>query len=131
MSKSETMTPNNALQTAGSRLAIERPGSPSLTHMDTRSRKDFPVRLLFMWGVMGAMVACCLLWVLLSVGGEPVSAFLQLSRRVLASFSVSFSPFAEFAVLHLQFAGLGFLFGSGFRLLGWRRQFGNRHDNAA
>jgi hypothetical protein len=83
-----------------------------------------------MWGVMGVMVACCVLWVLLSVGGEPVDFVLRHSRSFLLRFGFSSSYLTEVAVLHLQFAGLGFIVGSGFRLLGLRKKT-HRHDNAA
>src|SRR5262245_57742806 len=82
------------------------------TRMAPRSRNLFPVPLLFMWGVMGTMVGCCVLWGLWSVGSETVTLALELSRRLLSRVNITLSPLAAVAVLHLQFGGGGFIIGS-------------------
>ena len=83
-------------------------------------RRASPV-LLFMWGVMGTVLAWMLLWMLLSAGGSSVDAAWRWNRHLLQLLGLSWSDATEIAILHLQFAGLGFAAGVGFRLLGvWR-----------
>ena len=99
--------------------------------MAAKPPKLFSLPLLLMWGVMGAMVAFCALWVLLINGGEPVDFVLRHNSSLFSQFGFSWSYLAEIAVLHVQFAGLGFIVGSGFRLLGLRKQVAHRHDPAS
>jgi hypothetical protein len=79
--------------------------------------------LLFAWGLMGSMLACCLLWVLMSPGGGLIDAAFEWSRSMLARLGISWSRGIEIVLLHLQVAAVGFIVGSGFRFLGLRKQF--------
>jgi hypothetical protein len=86
--------------------------------------------LLFTWGLMGSMLACCLLWVLMSIGGGLVDTAFEWSRSMLARLGISWSRGLEIVLLHLQVATAGFIIGSGFRFLGFRKQFGYDDNDA-
>jgi len=67
---------------------------------------------------MGAFAGCCVLWSLSS----PIHVnVVQLNRHAFARLGISMNPSTEVALLHLQFAGLGFTSGSVLRYLGWRK----------
>jgi len=94
------------------------------------SRRYGSTVLLVMWGLMGSAVGCCLLWVMMSVAGGFVESALRASRWLAAQLGISWDQRMEILMLHVQFAALGFIAASGFRLLGLRKQLRDHDDNA-
>jgi hypothetical protein len=92
-------------------------------------RKLFPFTLLFMWGALGAVAGCCVLWIVLSIASEIRELLFSYSNSLLSWLGFSKGFLAALLFLHLQFAGCGFVFGVAFRFLGMRKQIANRHGN--
>jgi hypothetical protein len=91
-----------------------------------------PVTLLFFWGIMGAALACCLLWVSLGVGGRWTETVWAVSSWLLSKLGISLDPITGRALLHLQFVGFGFVAGILFRLVGmWKQNRAWRDEDQA
>jgi hypothetical protein len=96
-----------------------------------RPPNSFPFMLLLMWGTLGAVAGCCVLWVLVSVGDELREFISRYSEFVLSKLGFRHNFFTEFVFLHLQFAGLGFVCGGVFRFVGLRKRFPIYHGDAS